>query len=171
MICVLHSVPTPQCQVIFYHCIFVPLYLLLPHTSPSLWTTNILLSVLSLFYIPHMSEIIWFLTFFYLTLLRMISSRSIHVVTSGSISSFVTVEQYSIVPHILYPIYWRTLQLFPCLGHCNNAAVYTGVYISLRINVFFFFLIYLLIMLLQLSHFPPTLHSILPTPSLHIPPL
>ena len=28
----------------------------------------------------------------------------------------------------------------------------------------FFFLIYLLIMLLQLSHFPPPLHSILPTP-------
>ena len=30
----------------------------------------------------------------------------------------------------------------------------------------FFFLIYLLIMLLQLSHSPPQLHSILPTPSL-----
>ena len=33
-----------------------------------------------------------------------------------------------------------------------------------------FFKIYLLIMLLQLSHSPPSLHSILPTPPSHTPP-
>ena len=45
------------------------------------------------FYIPHISEIIWFLPFsVWFTLFSMIFSKSIHVVASDSISSFLMAE-------------------------------------------------------------------------------
>ena len=50
------------------------------------------------FYIPHESEIIWFLAFSnWLISLSIIFSRSIHVVADGSVSSFLTAEEFSIV--------------------------------------------------------------------------
>ena len=55
----------------------------LPFTMPPFpLVTTILLSEFQ-FYISHMSEIIWFLAFFWLILLSMTFSRSMHVVTNG----------------------------------------------------------------------------------------
>ena len=73
------------------------------------------------FYIPHMSEIIWFWAFsVWLISLSMIFSRAIHVVTNGSISSFLiwlsSIPLSMYVPYILYPVICKGLQVFPCLG-------------------------------------------------------
>ena len=61
------------------------------------------------FYIPHMSEIIWLLTFYvWLISLNMIFSRSIHMLANGNIVSYGWVVFYSIyVPQLLYPIIYR----------------------------------------------------------------
>ena len=71
------------------------------------------------FYIPHMNKIIWFLTFSVLFCLTWYSQDP-----SGfenvSISYFLMASSIPlfILPHLLHPvIYWRTLWLFPWLGH------------------------------------------------------
>ena len=86
------------------------------------------------FYSPHMSEII---------LHRLIFSRSIHVVTSGSISSVLMVEWYSFVD---MPLIFSTQSSvkghFSCLhilATVNNAAMDIEAHMSLRINGFEFF--------------------------------
>ena len=61
-------------------------------------------------------------------------------------------------------------------GHSLSVRIAHCYWVKLHLSTFFFsffFLIYLSIMLLQLSHFlPHSLHSILPTPSLpHSPPI
>ena len=83
-----------------------------------------------LLYISNVSEITWFLSFpSGLILLSMILSRSTHVVTDGSISSFPVAEECSIVytHHVLYR---RALQLSPCLGHHDEYfSEHRGAYI------------------------------------------
>ena len=70
-----------------------------------------------------------------------IYSRSIHVAASGSISSFLMTEQYSIVymDGIIF-IYSLFKGHFGCLHvlATMHAAMNIGVYISLQINVFKF---------------------------------
>ena len=59
------------------------------------------------FYVPHMSEIIWFLAFSdQLVLPSMIFLRSIDVVTNGGVSFFSygwVIFRSIYVPHLLYP--------------------------------------------------------------------
>ena len=84
--------------------------------------------------IPHISDIIWYLSFsVWLTLLSKISSRSIRVVVNGIISFFFffilfngwAVFHCIYVPYLLYPFLclW-TFRLLPCLGyykhHCTE---------------------------------------------------
>ena len=78
----------------------------------------------------------------WLTLLRMIISRSIHFATDGIISFFFMAEQYSIV--YMYHIFFILSSLdghlgcFHVLVVVNSAAVNTGVHVSLQIRVFVF---------------------------------
>ena len=98
---------------------------------------------------PHISEVIWYLSF----LLSMMPSRSIHIVANGKISFFflwlsniplsvcVCVQththRHTHTPYCLYPfICWCTLRLFPFLDY---AAVNMGVQIAFQISVFVFF--------------------------------
>ena len=79
------------------------------------------------FYIPPMSEIIWFLAFFRLTYLTEHDILKVHprcckwqyFIFSHGWVAFHCIWAY--VPHLLYPIiYWRMLWLFPYLGHCKS---------------------------------------------------
>ena len=64
----------------------------------------------------------------------------------------------------------RALGAVPTPSHLLRD--FLSLTLCLPLPLMVFFLIYLLIMLLQLSHPPPQLHSILPTPSLpHSPPI
>ena len=71
--------------IIFCHHIFGPLYPLTgPHPLPSDNHYTVVCVYEFQSYIPHMSEIIWFLAFSdWLTSLSIIFSRSLHVVTNG----------------------------------------------------------------------------------------
>ena len=96
---ILHCVSTTQSQTFLHH-IFDPLYpsLTLLNSFPSgnhcavflcLGVSVFLASLLLQFSIPHMNEIIWFLTFsVWLFSHSLVFSRPIHVVTNGHISSF-----------------------------------------------------------------------------------
>lgn len=75
------------------------------------------------FYNPHMSDIIWFLIFFFfdwLIWLRMVFSGSIHIVPKCSISSFLWLSSSHCIHvpclHIQSSIYLRTLWWFLCLN-------------------------------------------------------
>ena len=83
----LNCVPIIQRQVIFHHHIFGLLYPLLPpNPFPSSNHHTVVCVYESQFYIPHMSEIIWFVAFSdSLISLSKILSRSIHVVTNDII--------------------------------------------------------------------------------------
>ena len=90
VICILHCVPTPQSQIIFHHPVFdvCTLYYPPPTISPSNHHTVVCVCGFQ-FYIPHTSEIIWSVAFSdRLISLSIIFSRSIHVVTNGSVSGF-----------------------------------------------------------------------------------
>ena len=92
-LCILNCVPVIQRQVIFHHHIFGPLYPLLPPSPfPSSNHHTVVCVYESQFYIPHRSEIIWFVAFSdSLISLSKILSRSIHVVTNGSIYFFLEI--------------------------------------------------------------------------------
>ena len=141
----LHIALYAQNQVIFPHHIFGPLY---PPTPFSLVTTILFVSMCFFFfsylficyfqfYIPHRSEIIWFLTFSdWLISLKIIFSSSIHVVVNGSILSFLMTKWYSIV--YLYHIFFIQSSIkgyFGCfhLATMNNAVMnpYGDAYIYL----------------------------------------
>ena len=89
-----------------------------------------------LIYIPHMSEIM-VLPFLRLNLLRIIFSRSIHIVANGSITSFLWLSSVHCIyygPHLLYPVLCR--RAFGCLrvlAPMRNAAANIGVHMSLQI--------------------------------------
>lgn len=77
-----------------------------------------------LFYVPHMREIIWFLSFSaWLTSPSMVLSRSIHVVANDNISLFLWLSSIvlyicttsSLSNHLL-----KTFRLFPCFGYCES---------------------------------------------------
>ena len=80
-----------------------------------------------------------------------------------TVAAPVSLHSHQLHNGSLFSTFSPTLVIF-CLLHNSY---------SFFFPFFFFFLIYLLIMLLQLSHFPPpSLDSILPTPSLpHSPPI
>ena len=135
------------------------LYLLLSfiyfaHTSlptAPLATTNLSSVVMILFvllfcffYIPHVSEIRWYLFVF----LRFISphirpSRSLSVVTNGKISFFLIAELYFLV-YILHIVFIHSslhghLGCFPILVITNNVSINIGMHTTFQISVFIFF--------------------------------
>ena len=72
-------------------------------------------------WIPHISEIIWWLSFSdWLISLSIIISRSIHSVTRVKSFFFMAsiIPLYKWTTAFLYVIYWWTLGLFPDLGYC-----------------------------------------------------
>ena len=73
-----------------------------------------------LFKIPHVSDIIWYLTFFaWLPSLSMIISSFINVPANGNFSFFLWLSNISLYTHthLLYLfICWWTFSLPPCLG-------------------------------------------------------
>ena len=94
------------------------------------------------FYIPHISEITQYL-FLWLISLNIISSRFIHVVINGKVSSFYgwVVFHCMYMPHLLYPfIHCWALRLFLYFGNIsctieNSAAMNVRVHISFWISV------------------------------------
>ena len=99
-------------------------------------------SFVSLFQIPRISCIIWYLSFsVWLTSLSMMISRSTHVAANGIISFFFMAEKYSIVS--VYTIYFIHSSLdghidcFHVLAIVNSAAVKIGMPVSFRIMFFF----------------------------------
>lgn len=110
---ILYCVPASQSQIFCHHVLGI----LHPHPPIPFGNhyTAICVHEFQL-YIPHMSETIWFLPFSdWLTALSIILSRSICVVTNGSIFFFFNgwvVFHCVYVPHLFYPIpYRRTLWL------------------------------------------------------------
>ena len=88
---------TTQSQILVHRHIFGPMFPLLPR-FPSLWWPPHCCVCGFQFYIPQMSEIIWFLALSdWLISLTIIFSRSIHIVANGSISSFLMTEECPIV--------------------------------------------------------------------------
>ena len=134
---------TTQNQIFFSHHIFDLLYHLISLHSPLLLVTSIQLSVFisfSLsclfigrfpFYFPHMSEIIWFLTFsVWLILLPWYSQDPSMLVQMAEFifSSHWVVFRCIYAPPFVYPItYWRSLWSFPCLGHKNYEVSLEGI--------------------------------------------
>ena len=84
---------------------------------------SLLIYLVLFFYILQMSVIIQFLSFsIWVISLRILPSRSIHVVTNGKISSFygwiVFDYIYIYISHLLYPfIHWWALSLIIYLGY------------------------------------------------------
>ena len=98
---------------------------------------------LFLFYnIPHMNEIIQYLSFsIWLISLSVISLWSIHVVVNGKIPSFFMAEYYSPVYHIffIHSSISGHLWCFHILAIVNNAAINIQVHDSFLIIDFVFF--------------------------------
>ena len=92
-----------------------------------------------IFYIPHISDIIWHLSFFsWLTSLSMMISRSIHVAENGIILFFFMAEYYSVVymDHIfIHSSVDGHLCCLQVLTIVNSAAVNIGLYVSFWIIV------------------------------------
>ena len=125
MICILHCVPNTQSQIRFCHHIFGPLYPLLPVQPLPSGNHYTLVCVYEFqFYIPHTSEIIWFLAFSdWFILLSIILSRCIYVAHKWQyfIFSYGWAVLHCVYgPHLPYPVLCqRALWLFPCLGRCE----------------------------------------------------
>ena len=105
----------------------------------------ILLFTYSFFKIPFMSGIIWYLSFsVWLISLSIISCRSKHVVSNGTISYILWLcnTPFVCVCVCVYCIFLIHLSVDGRLGclHVlavvNNAAINIGVHISLQVNVF-----------------------------------
>ena len=98
--------PPPKIKSSFVTIYLAPFTHLLPPHSLSFGSQHTVVCGYKFqFYFPHMSEIIWFLAFFFLLiLLSIIFSRSIHVVTNSSISFFSydwVVFHSTCVPHCI----------------------------------------------------------------------
>ena len=62
----------------------------------------------------HIALVFWFI------LLTIIYSRSIHVVTTGRICSFLMTKLFVCIPHVFFPcICWWAFELFPFLANVN----------------------------------------------------
>ena len=124
----------PESGLVCHHVfdLFTLFVVSLPH--PPLITTICCLylwvcficSVVFLFYIPHISEIIYSLFFlwYWLTLLNMIFCRSIHISVRAIFQLFYgwVVFHCTAVPYPLCPIIcWRTLGYFHVLAAMGNA--------------------------------------------------
>ena len=90
--------------------------------------------------IPHMSDIIWYLSFsVWRTLLSMLISTSTHVAANDIISFFFIVQYYSIeYMHYIFfinsSVYWNYVASI--LAILNNAAKNLGVHVIFLIMVF-----------------------------------
>ena len=77
-----------------------------------------------IFQIPHISDIIWYLSLSDLLHFSMIISKSICVAANGIILFFFKTEQYSTVKicdiFFIHFIYRWSLRLFPYLGSCKQ---------------------------------------------------
>ena len=153
MICTLHCVLTTQSQIIFHHHIFGPLYpLLLP---PFPLVTAILLCLwvflfvffsflvhllISVFYIPHMNQFIWFLIFSDFFCLVWYSRDPSMLLQMAVFQLFLGwIVFHCIYIHHIFFIQSSIIGLYGCfhvLTRVISTAMNIGVHISLRINVF-----------------------------------
>ena len=92
------------------------------------------------FLIPHISDIVWYLSFSgWLTSLSIIICESTHVSANGIISSFFhswVIFHFIYVPHLYSFICWWTFRLFAVLAIVNSSAMNIGVRVSFQVMFF-----------------------------------
>ena len=95
-----------------------------PYPQPLATTVVLSSSMSSTYLVPHLSEIIHYLSFcVWLISLIIRSSRFIHIISNGRISSFLWLNNILLYIHISHFLYsficqWK-LSLFPYLGYCE----------------------------------------------------
>ena len=132
----MYCVPVTQSQIIFHHHEFGPLCpLLTPH--PLLVTVVYAFQ----FYVPYMSEIIWFLAFSDLLRLACYSQDSSMLSQVAVFHLFwLSVFHCVYVPRPFDPVlYRRTVRLSPRLRHGEWCCTEQGLHISWRRNGFKYF--------------------------------